>query len=114
MADFVVKQGDTSPPFRATLQDGLGAAVDLQGATVRFVMRRRGSRLTKVAAAGVIEQVGNGSDGSKGKIRYDWLTANTDTPGLYDAEAEVTFSGGKIETFPNLSHWIVYITDDLD
>ena len=114
MADYVVKQGDTAPPFADTLLDNLGNPVNLTGATVRFVMRPQRRRLVKVAAAATVVQVGDGSDGSKGKVRYSQTSGDVDTPGLYDVEWEVTYSGGKIETFPNGRHAVALITGDLD
>ena len=100
MSDFKIKRGDRLPALTATLKDAAGP-VDLQGSTVKFFMRGVYSSALEVDGVATIVQVGNGSDGSKGKVRYDWALADTDTVGDYFAEFEVTFSDGKKLTFPN-------------
>ena len=50
---FFIKQNDTSPALKATLKDGLDAAVDLTGASVRFHMRPTGDTTAKVDAAAI-------------------------------------------------------------
>lgn len=104
---FFIKQNDTSPALKATLKDGLDAAVDLTGASVRFHMRPTGDTTAKVDAAAVIENADNGI------VYYNWNAADTDTIGSYEAEFEVTFTGGEIETFPNNRFIEVEITDDI-
>jgi len=95
---FDIKQNDTKPDLQVTLKDGAGAAVDVTGATVRFSMR---NQLTK--ALKVNEQAVTLVTAASGVVKYVWgtLAGDNDTPGLYDAEFEVTYSGGAIETFPN-------------
>jgi hypothetical protein len=104
---FFIKQNDTSPAFKATLKDGLDAAVDLTGASIRFHMRPTGDTTAKVDATAVIE------DADNGVVYYNWVAADTDTIGSYEAEFEVTFTGGEIETFPNNRFVEVEITDDI-
>lgn len=95
---FFLKRGDTSPALQYSL---LPAPIVLTGATVRFSMRPRGSVTPTInRAVAVIE------DALAGIVRYDWQVANTDTPGLYEAEFEVTYADGTVETFPN-SDWII-------
>lgn len=114
MADYVVKTGDTAPSLADTLKDNAGNAVNLQGATIRLVVRRGFRRLARIAAAAVNAQNGDGSDGSKGKVRYDQTATDLVDPGLYNVEWEVTYSNGKIETFPNGRHATLLVTGDLD
>jgi hypothetical protein len=104
---FFIKQNDTSPALQATLKDGLGAVVDLTGASIRFHMRKTGDTTAKVDATAVIENADNGL------VYYSWVAADTDTIGSYEAEFEVTFTGGEIETFPNNRFIEVEITDDI-
>lgn len=43
-------------------------------------------------------------DTNPGMGTASWLTGmtgNTNTPGVYDAEVKVTWSGGRVRTFPN-------------
>ena len=104
---FYVKQNDTSPAMLATLQDANGAAVGIVGASVRFHMRTIGSSQVKVDATAVIV------DAEGGEVRYDWLAADTDTIGSYQAEFEVTYADASIETFPNDGYIRVEIIDDI-
>lgn len=105
---FPIKKNDTSPSLLATLQDGNGAAIDLTGASVRFLMRQIGSSAVKVDAAMTV------TDASAGSVRYDWQAGDTDTSGSYQVEFEVTYAGGGIETFPNDGYQRVVIIDDID
>ncbi len=70
-------------------------------------MRRTGETTAKVDAPAVIEDADNGI------VYYSWDAADTDTIGSYEAEFEVTFTGGEIETFPNNRYIEVEITDDI-
>lgn len=103
-ADFYIKSGDTSPDLVTTLLDADGAAVNLTGATVRFLMRPRGETELTVDGTAVIDD-----DETSGIVSYQWAEADplydivgdTTTAGDYDAEFEVTFADGSVQTFPN-------------
>ena len=103
---FYIKRNDTSPIFRVILKDGADAVVVVTGATVRFHMFDE-AKVLKVDAAAVINA------GSAGDVQYEWIAADTDTAGFFDSEFEVTFSSGRIETFPNYSFQRVHIYEDL-
>lgn len=109
MSDFSIKKGDRLPVIEATLKDATGTVVSLLSISgVRFIMRLPGAATPKVnAAASVVDAAG-------GKVRYDWLLIDTDAPGVYEAEWEVTFTGGKIQTFPTPGYNEVEIVGDLD
>jgi len=104
---FYIKQNDTSPSVLATLQDANGDAVNLTGASIRFHMRVIGSAQTTVDAAATIVTAVSGI------VRYDWIAADTDTVGSYQAEFEVTYADASVETFPNDGYIRVEITDDI-
>lgn len=104
---FYVKQNDTSPSMLSTLNDASATAVDLTGASVRFHMRQIGSTQVTVDEAATVVTA------ASGEIRYDWDTADTATTGSYQAEFEVTYADGSIETFPNDGYIRVEITDDI-
>jgi hypothetical protein len=101
-----LKRGDTSPSLAYALDP---ASVVLTGATVRFNMRAVNGGATKVsrAAATVVTATGTPT------VRYDWQAADTDTAGIYEAEFEVTYVGGAVETFPNSGYIRVNIDGDI-
>ena len=105
---FYMKQNDTAPSIRANLKDGDGAAIDLTGASIRFHMRTIGGTSSKVDAAGYVI-----SPPASGIAQYNWIAADTDTVASYQAEFEVTYSDGTIETFPNDGYIRVEVTDDI-
>jgi hypothetical protein len=104
---FYVKQNDTSPAMLATLQDANGTAVSLVGATVRFHMRQIGRSDVVVDAPAIIVTP------LEGLVRYDWIAADTNIIGSYQAEFEVTYADASVETFPNDSYIAVEIIDDI-
>lgn len=107
MSTFYIKENDTVPSIRATLQNGSGNAVDLIDATVNFHMRAIGGSTVLVdASATVVNAAG-------GLVQYDWDAADTADVGSYQAEFEVTYSDGTIETFPSSGYIRVEITDDI-
>lgn len=91
---FSIKKGDTSPALRATLRYDDCSAVNLTGASVRFHMRQVGSTQVLIDAAAVVVSVA-------GVVEYRWTSLNTAAVGAYEAEFEVTYADGKIETFPS-------------
>ena len=104
---FYIKQNDTVPSIRATLQNGNGDPVDLINASVRFHMRAIGANNTKVDAAAVVVSA------AAGLVQYNWIAADTDTIGSYQAEFEVTYPDSTVETFPNDGYVRIEIIDDI-
>ena len=108
MADFTLKAHDRLPSIQAALTTA-GAPVDLTGATgVNFIMKATQGNTVKVNAAATIVTA------ATGVVRYDWLAIDTDTPGSFQAEWQVTWTGGKKQTFPTLTYHTVDILADLD
>ena len=105
--DFYWKQGDTAPAIAEQLFSGTGGVVDLTSASVKFMMWGPGDAAVKVNAAATI------TDAPTGKVAYTPTSANTDTPGDYLVEWQVTFAGGAIETFPNSDWQKVRVKDDI-
>jgi hypothetical protein len=110
---FTIKQNDRRPAFVVNLRDNFGegdeAAVDLTDAdTVAFSMRAKGGGAVKIGRADAVI-----SDAATGEVTYEWDTLDTDTPGNFEAEVEVTWNDGKAETFPNKGYWDIVITDDI-
>ena len=98
-----IKQGDTAPYLDAICADYAGDAVDVTGATVRFHMLPKGGDTLTVDAAGSVV------DGAAGHVRYTLQSGDTDTPGTYHCEYEITYGDGRVETFPNDSDPLVLI-----
>jgi len=104
---FRIKQGDTVPSLRVSLLNGTDNAISLDGANVRFHMRAIGSLSILIdSSVSVI-------DAGSGVIQYDWAAGDTSSIGSYQAEFQVTYADGKIETFPNSDYINVEIIDDI-
>ena len=107
MADFFIKQNDTSPVFQATLKSASGAAQDLTVCTVTFNMAN------SVQEIKVNQPVTTVDSASNGTVTYEWATGDTDTSGTFFAEFEVIKADGKRETFPNTVPINVVIKKDV-
>ncbi|MDP9301837.1 MAG: phage baseplate upper protein [Actinomycetota bacterium] len=100
MADSWLKANDTAPRLTSTLEDRNGDPVNLSDADVRIHVREiRGATVLDDVAS--IDQVADGSNGSKGTVSYDF--GEPLAAGGYHYEWEVTYGDGSIETFPNAS-----------
>jgi hypothetical protein len=105
---FYIKQNDTASFITRDLKDAFGAPVNVTGAAVKFSMRVKPAGTIKVDDEdAVIVTAGTG------RVRYEWTAANTNTADEYEAEFQVTYANGKIQTFPNDGHIPVVITDDI-
>lgn len=106
-ADFTIKAHDRLPAIQAELSTDAGLA-NLTGATVRFIMAPAVGGTPKVNAnASVL-------DPTQGSVRYEWVAADTASPGSYLAEWQVTWSDGRQQTFPTLTYHTVDVLADLD
>jgi hypothetical protein len=105
--DFYIRQNDTAPAIAYQLKDGNGNAVNLTGATVKFIMHLPGDATPKINATATI------TDAPTGQVSYTFSGTNTDTIGDYLAEWQVTFGAGAVETFPNSDPLKVRVSDDL-
>ena len=103
---FYLKQNDTSPNIQAQLLDGDGFPIDVSLATVRFHMR-------DATGTVIIDEPAVILSATDGTVEYGWDAADTATAGPFQAEFEVTYESGKIETFPNASYIEIVITDDI-
>lgn len=111
--DFYIAQGDTDSALIDTLQDANGDPVDIQGASIVLqLFPADGGASSVVAGTANNDQVGDGSDGSKGQVSYDWQASETDDAGDYFGTWVVTFGGGGIQTYPNTGPFRLQITPD--
>lgn len=104
---ITVKRGDRHPHIDATLLNPDGTAVDLSGASVKFLMRSVLGGVLKVNASATVV------DAAAGQVSYVWGATDTDTAGDYRAEFEVTFGDGTKLTVPNDSYLPVTVLEDL-
>lgn len=115
-ADFTIKSNDRLPSIQATL------SADLTTATgVKFIMKTATGNTIKVNATAVIVSSAAPVFNSAGVLtsggsvcRYDWLAIDTAVPGSYLGEWEVTFTGGKKQSFPTLTFHSIDVLADLD
>lgn len=91
-ATFV--QWNTGPDIAAQLHkaDDPATVVSLVGCTVRFQMRKPDDRRFTVDAPADI------TSESLGLVSYSWGARDLATDGEYDAQWEVTFPDGKVQT----------------
>lgn len=93
---FTLTQGDSSPSVVSVLSDG--GAIDLSNAKeVRFIMQDKYKRV--VINEGLQDSV-NIINAANGEVEYIFTSDQTKTVGKYEAEWEVTYQNGAVETFP--------------
>lgn len=109
MADVWIKEGDTAPVIRRTLLDGNGDAVDINGATVRFLCRR----LHDDSGALIAEEAENEQVDEETTGLVSFTAEEGFDRGGYQAEWEVTFADQSIETFPNDGFMTIAVVADL-
>lgn len=108
MHEFSIKKGDTSPSLEAQLLDENNEPRTLTNvASVRFHMEDIDDESV------VIDATGSVLNANEGKVVYHWNSGDTDNAGRYDAEFEVEYDNGNVETFPNSGFIDIVITDDI-
>ncbi len=70
-------------------------------------MKAIGASTLKIDTGVTVTDPGNGA------IQYDWVSGDTDTPGTYYAEFQVTYTDGSVESFPNTENLVVTIIPEL-
>src|SRR4051794_13405635 len=105
---FKIKRGDTRRVGEVPLRDNFGTpneepvpGLDTADAIV-FIMRLTTSApdaVPKVRSPAMLV------DPADALVRYIWVAGDTDTAGAYNAEIEVTWAPGQVETFPNDGYW---------
>lgn len=99
--------GDTMPDVRTTLRDANSAAagatydandpttwavIDITGASVRLIIRALGDTTVLKDITGVV------TDGPNGRVTFGFGGNAFTDAGTYEAEVEVTFSDGGVQT----------------
>lgn len=107
---FHIKQHDTRPDLKVRLLDD-DVAIDLTNATsARFLMSNRRAGLKVDAAMTILDQT---QDATVGVVSYTWQPGDTSAAGDFQAEIQITWPSGKLQTFPADSYIQVIITKDL-
>lgn len=110
MADFTIKRNDLLPALEVVLRDADGNPVDLTNATsCVFHMRNTDDKTMKVTDGPCQFD----SDRTTGKVTYAWSGTDTDTAASFVGEFQVTWSGGKIQTFPSIGYIDIDVVEDL-
>jgi hypothetical protein len=100
---FSIKRGDMLPSIRMAF---FPETISLDGASVLFKMRRIRGEVLIDRAATIITN-------TPPVVQYDWQTSDTQESGKFEAEWEVTYPGGLVETFPKDSYLIINIYPDI-
>ena len=107
MADFSIKSGDVLPILSDTLTYSNGTAVNLTGASVKFVTRAiTAMGPTTNATATIVTP-------AAGTVSYTFTAADTAVAGHYQATWIVTFSGGQIQQFPTDGYLDINIEENI-
>jgi hypothetical protein len=112
---FPIKTRDTDPALEVTLFDvdefGEKSPVQLgAGTSVVFNMLKRDdlNGTPKVSRGPAVIQ-----DPAAGDVAYLWGASDTDTPGRFFGEFEVTFNDGRVRTYPREGYIRIVIGQDI-
>lgn len=86
---FVIVQDSREPSLQLTLVDEDGNAIDLTSGTGTFTMVSRRDATRKISE----QSMALGATPLDGEIDYDFASGETDTPGKYFGEIEITPQG---------------------
>jgi lysophospholipase L1-like esterase len=101
-----LKRNDTKDTITYTITNLNGSVVNLTGASVKFVMGKNKTLITNAAATIV--------NATAGEVSYTLTETDTLVSGVFNAEFEVTFSNGKIKTYPSDGYIMVKIQANID
>lgn len=115
MADFTIKRGDTRPAIEITLKRGANpvglastAATPFTASLVKLIAKIDAPG-PSAGFSGTMSQ----ASAAGGVCRYTLLSGDSATAGMMNGEAQVTWSDGGIETFPEEGYFTINITQDL-
>lgn len=117
MSTFHIKRGDVLPALVADLKDAFGQPVNLAGSSVMFRMASTTGDLIISRAAAIDVDV-------PGRVRYFWLSGDTDLVGDYNSDFVVTKDGStqsfptsqftKVQVVPDITDAVGVSSDDID
>lgn len=107
-SSFYIKQNDTAPSIEAVLTDANGRTKSMaEAASVKFHMKSETGTILIEDGTGTVKTP------AKGIVAYDWQAGDTSNTGIHNAEFEITYNNGTIETFPNTGYIRVIVKDEL-
>ena len=96
------RSGDTWPAITGTVLDGASAAVNISTAiSIKFVGWLQPAGATVIGTSGTVTNLDDGTVGNRGKWSYLWGPTDLAVVGTYEVEIEVTWTTGKVESFPS-------------
>ena len=106
------KTGDTAPDIAGTVTDANGPVNISTATSLRFIAKSGSNPVI----AGAATKVDDGTTPLRGKWKYTWGASDLSIAGTWEVEIEVTWTSGKIETFPNSKtrNPTFIVTEDLD
>lgn len=105
------KQGDLEPSL---IIDVVGEGANLNSVVSWRVLGRLRGSSTLLFDDTAPTRVVNPTDATKAVVTHTWTAPQTATLGLLLVEVEVTWPGGRKQTFPSDGYIQVRISDDLD
>lgn len=97
MTKITIYQNDKLYDINFTLKDANDTVVDLTSATLLFKAQKQDSDTAKFSGSMSIVSA------AAGTCKYTVADGDFDAAGIYYAEVEVTFSGGKVLTFGDIT-----------
>lgn len=109
-----ISQGDTAPLLIGDLTFKDGTLPDLSNATVNVVLRDPNASAPFLNAACTVTWAKD-ADGkpTQATATYAWQPGDTNTPGFYLGQFEVTFPDTSVRSFPEDEYFGVEVTTDL-
>lgn len=109
---YVIKRGDSYPPFEKQLRKVNSLTLDLSSVSdVTFNMRDEEYNVViSDNTSGRVSIV----DAPKGVVQYDWRSSDTSDIGSYEAEFVVDFGTDGEQTFPVGSNYEIEIIEDIN
>tara|TARA_R110001599_G_scaffold162420_1_gene351680 strand:- start:236 stop:568 length:333 start_codon:yes stop_codon:yes gene_type:complete len=106
--NFYIKQNDTAPSLEVVLTSSSGRAKPMtEASSIAFNMSTEaGVNIVSLGTGTIVNSV-------KGIVAYTWQTGDTSNTGIHNAEFQVTYNNGQIETFPNSGYIKVIIKGEL-
>lgn len=115
MPDWIRKPGTGAHPLEAVLQDLNGPIGLPTGSTVLWRAKIPGALTPKFQSAGIVVApdavVG---DPNRGRVRYSPITADLDTPGLYEVDIYVSIAGLGTQPIPEAGYMFLLVLEGVD